>query len=779
MNIFKKSLALFLCVLMCAATFTSLITVRAEETGITYNAFSNAVVIEAAEIELSGDYADKIVKTASDNGAASVIIYADSTISFKASTAAVKKLADADIAVRLMTSDATLYILEKTVDEISTKVTSLAEITVDATDGFKATLVSDGKALTLDKPAIAVCTSDVPGINNVVGNAGSIGRSYIAGNTYYVYVNGDISANAVSTEVPVFADVKATDWFKANVDYVATKGYFNGTKPDKFSPFNQMTRGMVATVLSRIDEAPDKDITYTYTDVAKNAWFAKGVNWAFENNIVRPADTFRPDDSILRLELMEMLYSYALKLGLVEDITVEEGGLSHFIDEDKVTDEFSRKAVYFCTENGIVGGYSVGPGSFRLRPDGKATRAEVAAMIQRFMDYSVLGCMEVNEMNGEYSKFINARGSLVNLYNKINSGEEIVVSYFGGSITAGFGATGPNSWRDLTFNWLKESFPKGNFKHNAVAMGGSGSHLGAYRVGPDIIDMGSDLVFIEFSVNDNYSGTTAENRVSFYFEKIVREIREKLPEAEIIALYVTDSGLMQKTGVTNMHDSAKAQEKVCELYNVTSIDLGRCLAQEMGGGYNGELWSTYVKDSCHPLNPGYRVYADAIIEYMGRYLLGDKALTYGESKPHTLPATYADELTENSKFTYVPVNSLDIFDSIEGYTLVENGVFFDCTKTRGYMYPSADGNYFTYTFEGTDFGMYLEYGGGGYFIEYSVDGGEPVRKSITNTNHPFKLVSGLESGKHTITYKYLGENASNGVSPARKIGCLMIGDIKK
>lgn len=778
MKNFKKSTAMLLALIMCFACFAVFSPVSAAEGNISYSAYDNAVILSGvSEINSVSD----VLKLADEKGADTVIVYStgNETMSVKFSKAAVDELEKSDISVKFMIPGKTLYLTSENIDEINAKTTMSFEVALDGVDAFKISLKADGQALVLAKKLLAVGTTDDTGINNVVGeNGNSIARSYISGVNYYVCVNGDISVKAIKADTPVFNDMK-THWAESNVNYVTTRGYFNGMGDGKFVPYGNMTRAMVATVLSRIDGAADGEFTYSYNDVDKNAWFAKGVNWAYENKIVGEMESFRPDEPILRIELMEMLYNYAVKLGLAGDITVEEGGLDHFLDKDALTSEFSRKAVYFCTQNSIVGGYSAGPNVYRLRPDGKATRAEVAAMIQRFMDYSVLGGLDLESMNGKYSKFINARGDLTNLYNKINSGEEVVVSYLGGSVTDGYGATSGNSWRDLTFKWLKNSFPNGKIKQNAVAMGGSGIHLGAYRVGPDVIDTNTDLLFVEFSVNDSYSGTAGENRIGFYFEKLVREVREALPECEIIAIYITDQGMAQKYGVENMHDNAKAYEKICEAYGITSIDVGRAVIQEMGGKYSGELWPVYFKDGVHPLDPGYKVFADAITEYLGKYLCGMETLSYGESKAHTMPTECVDILTANSTLTYIVANDESVFDSIEGYTIVKDAQFFACTKTRGYIFATAENNQFTVTFEGTDFGMYLEYAGGGYWIEYSVDGGTPERKLINNTNHPFKLVSGLESGKHTITYKYLGENAEFAVNNARKIGTLLIGDIKK
>ena len=193
----------------------------------------------------------------------------------------------------------------------------------------------------------------------------------------------------------------------------------------------------------------------------------------------------------------------------------------------------------------------------------------------------------------------------------------------------------------------------------------------------------------------------------------------------------------------------------------------------------GSSWNKYFKDGVHPLDKGYAAFADAIIEYLGEYLFGEPTLTYGESYAHSLPDGYAVDGVEHFDPKYVVIDNLDIFDSIKGFTLNSDSYFMQySTKSKGYIVPTEDENSFTYTFEGTALDMYLEFAGGKYYIEYTVDGGEPVKKYITDTNHPFKLVSGLENGKHTITYSYKGETGKGGTNGQRKIGAFMVTGVK-
>lgn len=767
----KKKIALILSAALLASAAVTNVNAASDE--YLYNEYSNAVIVNSGSTVVI-DSATELIAQAEKNGADKIIITSagENELNIKLSDAALAAIADKDIPVKISMSDATLIMSCDTIDEISEKTGDSFELALDSEKGIKATLASDSEPLKLDEPIVAVCISKDAKINNVTSNGASIPTAYISGNTWYMPISADVDALASYTESPEFSDAKK-HWGKESIEYVASRGYFNGVEADKFKPDGKMTRAMAVTVLSRIDGATDADIVCTYSDVDHGAWFAKGINWAFVNGIVVESDTFRPDDNITRLELMQMLYRYAIKLN-AGDVD-PEGQKYEFIDYDTLTEEFDKEAVEFCTSNGIVNGYSVGDGSTqRLKPDGYATRAEVATMIQRFVTHITSDGFELGDIMGKYSDFITVRGDLKNLYNKLNGGETVVVSYFGGSVTDGYGSTDAAnySWRGLTFNWLKNNFLNAKLVHNNVAQGGSGSHLGAFRVNADIIDQKSDIVFVEFAINDYYSGTDSEGTVGLYYESVIRSIREKLPNCEIIAVFVTDSGKVQTYGDSEMHSTAKVQDAVCEHYGVTSIDVGRALAREMGG-YN-DSWGTYFKDSVHPLNAGYKVFADAIIEYLGEYLLGEPTLSYGESEAHELPAGYADERSESTVFTYVPINSTKIFDSIKGFTVSEDGVFMNCTKTKGFMYPSEEENEFTYTFEGTDLDMYLEFAGGGYYIEYSVDGGEVEKKYITNTNHPFNFLSGLEMGKHTVTYSYKGETGKGGVNSSRKIGAFMI-----
>ncbi|MBQ7821052.1 MAG: S-layer homology domain-containing protein [Clostridia bacterium] len=195
------------------------------------------------------------------------------------------------------------------------------------------------------------------------------------------YVVPSQSAYAVpeyspANEADRFTDVPAGFWGRDYIDYVVFNEFYSGVSETEFAPNAPMTRAMVTTVLMRMANGRVKDGTLPYTDLAVGAWYEKGIKWAYQNGVIAEGDSFRPDDSVTREELADMLYKYALTKGY----TPTEGELKTFADADKITPAYAE-AVSFCVNSGIIGGYEDGT----IRPQNGATRTEVAAMVQRFM----------------------------------------------------------------------------------------------------------------------------------------------------------------------------------------------------------------------------------------------------------------------------------------------------------------------------------------------------------------------------------------------------------
>lgn len=187
-----------------------------------------------------------------------------------------------------------------------------------------------------------------------------------------------------ATETPSetkFNDVSANDWFASAVDYVTGKGMMNGTADNTFSPKANTTRGMVVTVLYRLENQPSTSAA-SFTDVASGAYYANAVAWANANGIVSGygSGKFGPNDKVTREQLAAILYRYAQYKKY--DVSVgEDTNILSYNDAQSIS-SYAIPAIQWACGAGVVTGKS---GS-KLDPKGNATRAEVAAMLMRFCE---------------------------------------------------------------------------------------------------------------------------------------------------------------------------------------------------------------------------------------------------------------------------------------------------------------------------------------------------------------------------------------------------------
>ena len=170
-----------------------------------------------------------------------------------------------------------------------------------------------------------------------------------------------------------FGDVPQNSWFADAVKYVSENKLMNGTSTTSFSPNGNMSRAMLATVLYRMS-GETAEAGSSFRDVPSSAYYAAAVSWASSKGIVNGtgADVFSPNASITREQFAAMLYRYAGEPSVSAD-------LSAYTDTVDIS-PYASKAVEWCVAKGILSGKS----ATRLAPQDTATRAECAAMIQRF-----------------------------------------------------------------------------------------------------------------------------------------------------------------------------------------------------------------------------------------------------------------------------------------------------------------------------------------------------------------------------------------------------------
>ena len=171
---------------------------------------------------------------------------------------------------------------------------------------------------------------------------------------------GQPNQNGSQATVGSFKDVPQNSWFASAVQYVTSNSLMNGTSTTAFSPSATMSRGMLMTVLARYAGESTEGGT---------VWYEKGMNWAKNKGI---SDGSAPNANITREQLAAMLYRYAGEPDGAAD-------LSAYADAGSVS-AYAEKAVQWCVKNGILTGKT----SSTLAPKATATRAECAAMLQRF-----------------------------------------------------------------------------------------------------------------------------------------------------------------------------------------------------------------------------------------------------------------------------------------------------------------------------------------------------------------------------------------------------------
>ena len=178
---------------------------------------------------------------------------------------------------------------------------------------------------------------------------------------------------AFAANVGPFTDVKDTDWFASNVQYVYDNGLMNGTTTTTFEPESNLTRAQTAMVLWRIAGQPAPTAKAPFTDLV-DAWYRDAIAWAAEQKVVngRGDGTFDPAGFITREELVTMIWRYAGEAASEQD-------LSNWPDADKVYD-YAAGAMKWAVETGVINGKDG-----KLAPKDNATRAQFAAIIERYM----------------------------------------------------------------------------------------------------------------------------------------------------------------------------------------------------------------------------------------------------------------------------------------------------------------------------------------------------------------------------------------------------------
>ena len=261
--------------------------------------------------------------------------------------------------------------------EIFTTVGDNGAIDVDryATEGDKVTItVSPDEAYMLDDMSVTSGGKDVEVTDNGDG-------------TYtFTMPRGDVKIEVTFAEDPnweeepamPFVDVNEGDWFYDVVLYAYENGLMTGTSADAFAPNTATTRGMIVSMLARLEGVTSAEDA-GFADVAENDWYATAVNWAASEGIVNgfEDDTFRPNDAITREQMAAILYNYADYKGY--DVSAR-ADLSDYADAASIS-SWAEDVLAWANAEGLINGMT----ATTIDPQGATTRAQTAAMFERFL----------------------------------------------------------------------------------------------------------------------------------------------------------------------------------------------------------------------------------------------------------------------------------------------------------------------------------------------------------------------------------------------------------
>lgn len=341
-----------------------------------------------ATATLSTQAATKLVTNTAKGGEAVVKVDAptsatQTTLTLPSSLAA-DLAADRSASLTVDTPLAQVSLPTAALTQLGKSAKSIA-VSVESQNGLHTlTITQDGSTLTTLPGGVKVrlTAPDKAGMVAVLVNKDGtetiLKKPVVTQGAIWVPLTGSATIKLVDNS-KTFQDAQ-THWAKSSIDFVSSRNLFQGTGANQFSPESSMSRGMLVTVLHRLEDEPSATGGQPFSDVPAGKWYAQGVAWASGSGIVTGEGDgiFAPDRSITRQEMAVMLYRYATKVGM--DTTAKKDSLTTYQDSGAVS-TWATEAMNWAVSQGLIGGMGAG----RLAPQAPATRAQVATILERLI----------------------------------------------------------------------------------------------------------------------------------------------------------------------------------------------------------------------------------------------------------------------------------------------------------------------------------------------------------------------------------------------------------
>ncbi len=358
---------------------------------------------------------------------------------------------------------------------------------------------------------------------------------------------------------------------------------------------------------------------------------------------------------------------------------------------------------------------------------------------------------------------IQLRGSYANSRIRFERDKKGHVAFIGGSITQ------MNGYQPMVCDWLKKIFPQTKFTFTNAGISSTCSTTGAFRVGRDVLSFGPvDLFFVEYAVNDDQDAMHARPECIRGLEGIIQQVRRHNSNADIVLTHFVNPPMLKIHQDGGMPLSQGSHEEVARHWNISTINLGRHIAEEIAAGTL--TWKQY--GGTHPKPFGNTIAARMI----GDLLDAAWAIPSADSvQSHSTPEQLYDPLSyANGRF--VSIRKANIKN---GWTIKRPdwkqipGSFRDQFAGLEMLRATQPDAEFTLSFKGTAVGAFLLAGPDAGRLEYSIDGGELQSVELFHRyskglHYPRTVMfdNDLKPGPHTITVKVSQQHhkTSNGTA---------------
>ena len=362
-------------------------------------------------------------------------------------------------------------------------------------------------------------------------------------------------------------------------------------------------------------------------------------------------------------------------------------------------------------------------------------------------------------------ELVQARNGLPNVFARLRAKKPVTIVYFGGSITAGAGASKgeETSYRARVGHWFQTTFPDSAITNVNAAIGGTGSDLGAFRTGRDVLAKKPDLIFVEYAVND---GNQQPEMIARSMEGIIRQIRRANAATDICFVYTFVVGQLNDFKTGRMTRAVQSDELVAAHYGLPAINVAIPAARKIIAGSLTE--TAFAKDGVHPTDAGYQIYTEAIVGF-----LQTQKQEAAPARKYKLPKSLREDSLEHARM----LGAEEMLPVGADWRVESKSPVGDFKNLLVADKPGAE---MTVFFSGPILAMFYVLGPDTGAFDYRIDEGswqtldpfDVFAKGYPRAHYRL-LADGLANTSHNVTFRVRAEHNADSKGTWTRIGYLL------